>query len=764
LREVLANTGGVMPQVLQVWKAADPFFAPNLAGPPPNGARQVLRGLIADAAGGFTAVWDNGLTSFFSDIYSGGYDAFGYALGTATQGRFFTGFVEWGGGMDEVFRGTGGKLVLTNIEFITPGLSPGPPLEWSLRTVNVNSVSEIGIGGLFGYGTGISGSYTSPTIFSTDTTQLRNGGLVTILAADETAAVFPGPQPAVSSSVQVIVRDGLGVVLSTITLAAPSGPGFTDAAVAGFANSDFVGVWTDPSASLGNIVARRVVGGVEQAAVTVNQTTAQAQTRATAATMADGNVVILWQDASGAGGDASGTSIKGRIMRQDGTFSTNEFLVNQSTTGDQLTPTVVGLAVNQFLAVWIDNSGGPRTLRGRVFDFAGAAVTPEITIATATTALDFADVTAAVLSDGRVAVGWYDATFGPTYVSRSVILDPRPEIIFGTANGETILGRGYFNADLPDETIVAGGGNDTIWGFAGDDHLYGEAGLDLIYAGNGNDLVNGGAGNDTLWGEIYSTETGNDTILGGDGDDLVFAMAGNDSVLGEAGNDTLLGGEGADTLFGGDNNDALYGEGGADTALGGNGDDAVFGMDGADSLLGEAGGDTLLGGNDSDSLFGGIGSDALYGDDGVDFLYGEADPDFLFGQAGSDLLYGGDGIDVLLGGTEADLLYGEAGADALYGEDGNDTLVGGADGDTYFTGTGADVIQLGAAFGVDVVYDFVDGQDRIQFLAASGVANIGQLTIIDVPGYAVVVSGTNALYVYGFTAAQLTGADFIFGG
>jgi Ca2+-binding RTX toxin-like protein len=753
-----------MPQVLQVWKPADPFFAPNLPGPPPDGGKQVLHSLIADANGGFTAVWDNGLTSFYNYIYSGGYDVFGSAAGTAAQGQFFTGFVEWGGGLDEVFRGTGGKLVLTNIEVIIPGLSPGPLQEWSLRTANVNSVTEIGFGGLFGFGTGITASYTAPTIFSTDTTQLRNGGLVTILAANESAAVFPAPQPAVASSVIAVVRDGLGAVVSTTTLAAPGGPGFTDAAIAGFGNSDFVGIWTDPSASLGNIVARRVVGGVAQAAVTVNQTAAQAQTRASAATMADGNVVILWQDASGAGGDASGTSIKGRIMRQDGTFSTSEFLVNQNTAGDQLTPTAVGLAVNQFLAVWIDNSGGPRTLRGRVFDLAGAAVTSEITIATAATALDFTAVTAAVLSDGRVAVGWHDATVGPVYVSRSVILDPRPEVIFGTANGETILGRGYQNSGVLEETIVAGGGNDTIWGFAGNDQLYGEAGQDLIYAGNGDDLINGGADNDVLWGEIYSTETGNDTILGGDGNDLIFAMAGNDSVLGEAGSDTLLGGEGNDTLFGGDGSDGLYGEGSDDVALGGDGDDAIWGQDGADTLYGEAGGDTLLGGAGTDTLYGGDGLNALYGDDGADLIYGGAAPDFLFGQAGADTLYGGGGIDVLLGGDDGDAIYGEAGADALYGEAGNDTLDGGLDGDVYFTGTGADVIRLEASFGVDVVYDFADGVDRIQFANSTGITGLGQLTLVDVPGYAVIVTGGNALYVYGITTAQLSAADFIFGG
>ncbi len=754
-----------MPQVLQIWKFADPFFAPNLPGPPPDGAKQVLHSLIADATGGFTAVWDNGLTSFSSYIYSGGYDAFGSATGTAAQGRFFTGFVEWGGGLDEAFRGTGGKLVLTNIEFVIPGFMPGAPLEWSLRTANVNSVTEIGFGGLFGFGTGITASYTAPTIFSTDTAQLRNGGLVTILVANESAAVFPAPQPAVATSVTVIVRDGLGAATASITLAAPTGPGFTDAAVAGFGNSDFVGIWTDPSATLGNIVARRVVGGVAQAAVTVNQNTAQAQTRATAATMADGNVVIAWQDASGVGGDASGTSIKGRILRQDGTFSTSEFLVNQSTNVDQVNPIVVGLKVNQFMVLWIDQSNIVSTLRGRVFGFDGMPVTAETIIAAAGTDLDLQGVTATVLEDGRVAVGWYDATQGlGAIVSHSVVVDPRPDVIFGTSAGETILGRGFVNSGQLEETIVAGGGNDTIWGFAGNDQLYGEAGQDLIYAGNGDDLVNGGADNDVLWGEIYSTETGNDTILGGDGNDLIFAMAGNDSVLGEAGNDTLLGNFGNDTLFGGDGNDGLYGEDGDDVALGGDGDDVLFGQDGADALYGDAGADTLLGGAGNDTIYSGDGLNALYGDDGNDLMYGGSGVDYLFGQTGTDTLYGGGGIDVLLGGDDGDAIYGEAGADVLYGEAGNDTLDGGLDGDVYFTGTGADVIRLEASFGVDVVYDFADGVDRIQFANSTGITGLGQLTLVDVPGYAVIVTGGNALYVYGITTTQLTAADFIFGG
>jgi Ca2+-binding RTX toxin-like protein len=750
-----------MPQVLQVWNAVG-GFSPVLPGGAPDGAQQILHSLIADATGGFTAVWDNGLTSFSSYIYSGGYDAFGSAAGTAAQGRFTTGYFEWGGGLDEAFRGTGGKLVLTNIEFIYPGLTPGPPLEWSLLTANVNSVSEIGLGGLFVYGSVITASYTSPTIFSTDTAQLRNGGLVTILIADESATVFPVPQPAVASSAFAIIRNALGNVTGSVALAAPGGTALNDAAIAGFGDNSFVGVWTQSGA----IIARRVIGGVAQAAVTVNQVLVDNRSAPSAATMADGNVVIVWQDEIGPFNDPLGNTLVGRIMRPDGTFSTNAFRIDGSVSAatELLRPVVVGLTVNQFMVLWTDVSGALPTLCGRVFGFDGLAVTAEITIATGATNLDFADVTAAVLTDGRVAVGWHDATVGPVYVSRSVILDPRPEVIFGTANGETILGRGFVNLGLLEETIVAGGGNDTVWGFAGNDQLYGEAGQDLIYAGNGNDLINGGADNDVLWGEIYSTETGNDTILGGDGNDLIFAMAGNDSVLGEAGSDTLLGGEGNDTLFGGDGSDGLYGEGSDDVALGGDGDDAIWGQDGADTLYGEAGGDTLLGGAGTDTLYGGDGLNALYGDDGADLIYGGAAPDFLFGQAGADTLYGGGGIDVLLGGDDGDAIYGEAGADALYGEAGNDTLDGGLDGDVYFTGTGADVIRLEANYGVDVVYDFTDGVDRIQFANSTGITGLGQLTLVDVPGYAVIVTGGNALYVYGLTTAQLSAADFIFGG
>ena len=63
--------------------------------------------------------------------------------------------------------------------------------------------------------------------------------------------------------------------------------------------------------------------------------------------------------------------------------------------------------------------------------------------------------------------------------------------------------------------VLAGAGNDYIFGGTGDDRLYGQADDDVIYAGSGNDLVSGGAGNDSLHGQ-YGADTyvfyGNDTI------------------------------------------------------------------------------------------------------------------------------------------------------------------------------------------------------------------------------------------------------------
>ena len=127
--------------------------------------------------------------------------------------------------------------------------------------------------------------------------------------------------------------------------------------------------------------------------------------------------------------------------------------------------------------------------------------------------------------------------------------------VIEAANGGTDTVATYVNYTLPDNVenmrlmgtadltvsgnaldnrIVAGTGNDTLYGLDGNDTLQGGAGNDYIDGGNGNDTITGGGGNNTL--------------LGGAGDDTITGGTGNDIIDGGTGNNTMTAGSGHDVF------------------------------------------------------------------------------------------------------------------------------------------------------------------------------------------------------------------------
>jgi Ca2+-binding RTX toxin-like protein len=107
-------------------------------------------------------------------------------------------------------------------------------------------------------------------------------------------------------------------------------------------------------------------------------------------------------------------------------------------------------------------------------------------------------------------------------------------------------------------------------------HIYSRSQISsiLVQAGSGDDMVNldgvsisskvlAGAGNDTVYGSQAA-----DRISGGDGNDWINAGAGNDTLYGDAGDDKLFGGEGKDYVSGGGGANVLRGGDGVDRILG----------------------------------------------------------------------------------------------------------------------------------------------------------------------------------------------------
>lgn len=231
-------------------------------------------------------------------------------------------------------------------------------------------------------------------------------------------------------------------------------------------------------------------------------------------------------------------------------------------------------------------------------------------------------------------------------------------------------------------------------------------------------------------------------IHGADGDDLIEGTGGQDRLVGGRGDDVLSGGAGDDDLRAGHGDDELSG---------GAGDDKLFGRLGNDRLDGGAGDDDLKGGTGDDELFGGAGNDVLTGGRGRDSLDG---------GDGDDVLGGGRGEDFLSGGAGNDRLEGGGRGDRLFGGDGNDRLDGGAGNDELTGGEGADSFVFENNSGVDVITDFEDGVDAIEFMIQS--FGFDDLSIFQQGDDAVVEHEGGKIVLQNTDASDLDQSDFQF--
>lgn len=171
----------------------------------------------------------------------------------------------------------------------------------------------------------------------------------------------------------------------------------------------------------------------------------------------------------------------------------------------------------------------------------------------------------------------------------------------------------------------------------------------IVYFGSGDDYFRSNGGKATIL-----AGAGEDRLFGGNVVDYLSGQDGDDVLFGYGGNDLLAGGNGADRIYGGDGKDNLSGDAGDDRMLGEAGDDFAYGGYGADVMFGGDGGDTLYGDDDDDRI---------YGETGDDWLYAEQGDDLIEGGDGRDLLSGGDGVDRLYGGLGPDTLHGGSGHD-----------------------------------------------------------------------------------------------------
>lgn len=234
----------------------------------------------------------------------------------------------------------------------------------------------------------------------------------------------------------------------------------------------------------------------------------------------------------------------------------------------------------------------------------------------------------------------------------------------------------------------------------------------------------------------------------GDGD---IRLDGNgiETISGSEFDDVLSGDDNRNLLFGRAGDDELDGLGGDDEISGGDGDDTIKGNGGADQLSGDDGNDELRGNNAADILSGGAGADTLYGGDGDDTIAGNSGRDTISGGSGADRIFGGKGDDQIKGGGGDDILYGGRGDDSFFGNDGADTIV------------------LNANAGNDIINDWQQGLDLIDFSKISDVDNLADIDITRISASLSQVDyfdGVNnvTLTVQASTSFVLNENDFLF--
>ena len=230
------------------------------------------------------------------------------------------------------------------------------------------------------------------------------------------------------------------------------------------------------------------------------------------------------------------------------------------------------------------------------------------------------------------------------------------------------------------------------------------------------------------------------------GDDYARTFAGNDTVLGGTGEDRILTGDGDDSVEAGDQDDYVIAGRGDDYVDGGDGRDRIEAGEGNDTLIGGAGNDVIDGGDGDDLISGGADNDRISGGDGNDTIYAASGNDRIYGDLGNDLLMAGNGNDTVRGG---------GGADQIYSGGGDDDIRGGA---------AADVFVFSQGMDADLLWDFQDGVDRLDF-SAFGYSSMADLTILDLGTRAVIVVNADwHLTLANFDASLLDDSDFIWAG
>ena len=491
--------------------------------------------------------------------------------------------------------------------------------------------------------------------------------------------------------------------------------------VTSLADGRFVVTWLslDPGDGSGSCIRARLYNANGSAAGSdfiVNSTTTMDQIAPAVEGLPDGRFVVTWYSVDP--GDGSGTCIRARLYNANGSAAGNDFIVNTTTTNSQSAPSITALTNGRFVVTWQSGDAGDGSdtcIRGRIFNANGSAAGVDFIVNSTATSGQF-DSAVTALSDGRFVVTWRSD-------------DP------GDGSGTCIRGRVY-NAN---GTVA---GSDFIVDTTA---LSNQANPDVMALGDGRFVV--------AWQSLDPGD-GSGTCIRCRLYNVDGSAAGNDFVVNTAATGAqaqltptlaaLAGGRFVVTWFSFDPGDGsgtciraqifdpkvFVGTAGPDTWQGGNLGDTINGGAGNDTLSGLGGNDVLDGGGGADRMSGGTGNDTYVVDNALDTIV-EA-----VGQGADNLrtsvsyiLRAGVSVETLqttnAGGTAAinltgnelaNTLIGNVGANVLNGGAGADRMQGGAGNDAYVVDSTLDRIVEAVGQGTDNV------NASVSYVLAAGVS------------------------------------------
>ena len=269
----------------------------------------------------------------------------------------------------------------------------------------------------------------------------------------------------------------------------------------------------------------------------LNTTTAGVQLGTDSLSLGDGRTVVVWGNAVVSGYTLKATELRGRFVDKNGVGIATDFQLDTIAAGSTYQDEsfeVLGLGNGGFVVVWEEEtSASVEEIHFQRFTSAGAKAGTEFIAETVTGRSDITQLITTELADGGFAVAWrvfndatgatsshvrsftYSGTETGTELSLNATASPGLSLIGDLelmSNGR-VMALGFSGTSIA--TQVFDFGDERLLGTSVADTLYGKDGVhDVILAGTGNDSVFGLSGNDTLNGEA-----GNDTLTGGLGND-----------------------------------------------------------------------------------------------------------------------------------------------------------------------------------------------------------------------------------------------------